>query len=191
MTDEKKAVVSAFVGRPPERTSARRYVSLRRDRALLRMWKAAPEAIKYIAAVAAGREKYDDGRFRAAREILLRTMPTITAQTVASTSISADLTVSEAGTVGAALAAEAQHRETVRERLRVLCERTDLGQVQPVEAEFVTVRDVAPDPNANLSPEEIAALSQDLPKPIKQKLRALRTVPGAQPEAPPASTENE
>lgn len=81
-------------GRRPSAPSARRYVAVQSERVRLRLWRAAPVALAYLADVVRGVETYDAGKYKAAVQILNRTVPVITSQTVES--VTASVSVSSA-----------------------------------------------------------------------------------------------
>jgi len=78
-----------------ERTRARRYVTLQRDRSLLRLWGGVPAALDYMLAVIRGTSAFDQGRYKCCVAILSRCLPTVTSQEVRSdaTSITARVEV--------------------------------------------------------------------------------------------------
>jgi hypothetical protein len=127
-----------LVGRPPTLTSARRYIFTQKDRALLRLWRSAPECVSYLASVARGEVPYEEGRFKAAREILMRTMPVITAQAIQSdataTSVSATVVVGDQKTVENAAIADVQHRLDRLGRHDAMMAEIRAGAVTDVEA---------------------------------------------------------
>jgi hypothetical protein len=104
MAEERKSV-SPFVGRPMTTSSARRFVGAQRDRALLRLWRGAPEAVSYLVAVVKGTAEFNEGKFKAASQILSRTLPTITAQAVESnaTNVSVSAVVGDGKSVASAV----------------------------------------------------------------------------------------
>ena len=87
--------VSPFAGRYPTISSSRRLVTQARDRATIRLWKAAPDAVRYLHDVALGTEEYVEGRYKACVAILGKTMPNVSAQMIVSdaTSINAEVKV--------------------------------------------------------------------------------------------------
>ena len=88
--------VARAVGRPRGREGGRnhtpesraRLIRQQRERAQVRAWRAAPEAIAWLRGVLAGTEEYSEGKYKAASLILSRTMPTLSAQAVESHSTS-------------------------------------------------------------------------------------------------------
>ena len=64
--------------------SRQRFIRTQRERAMVKAWRACPEALGYLRGVVVGTEAFDPGRFKAASLILSKTMPSVTAQAVLS-----------------------------------------------------------------------------------------------------------
>jgi hypothetical protein len=133
---EKKAV-SPFVGRKHTVTSARRFVNVQRDRALLRLWRGAPDAVSYLFDVIKGKATYEEGKYKSCLAILSRCIPTVTSQTVVSdaTSISASVVVGDgkavADGVGGDLRAKLERLERHQEMMRAV--RGEVTDVTVIE----------------------------------------------------------
>lgn len=126
MSEKKK--VSPFVGRPMTTTSARRFVNVQKDRAYLRLWRAAPEAVSYLADIVKGKAEYNEGRFRACVQLLSRAIPVVTAQATAiqsdTTNLSLTAVVGDQKTVTAGVEGDLRTRlerlERHQERMRAV-----------------------------------------------------------------------
>jgi hypothetical protein len=127
--------VSPFVGKQMTISSSRRLVTALRDKATIRLWKASPDAIRYLHEVALGKAEYVEGRFRACVAILGKTMPNVSAQLIVSdaTSLNADVKVPPSDALLARL-------ESV-ERLTRLANDLETGRVLPSGDESSDGRD--------------------------------------------------
>ncbi len=122
-----------LVGRPRELGSARRFVSVQRDRAMLRLWRSAPEAVGYLADVVRGRAEFDEGKYKASVQLLSRCLPTVTAQAIQSDTTTITAAVEARADRPVASMTPAVAIEIVERRIAVLKSRIVRGGVVPVD----------------------------------------------------------
>jgi hypothetical protein len=104
----RKLVRAGLVGRPITSVGARRLYNVQRERATIRLWRAAPEAVSYLRDVVAGRATYEEGKFKCATALLSRCLPVVTSQEVRSDTT--NITASLSNDTAIALVRHAQER---------------------------------------------------------------------------------